>query len=134
MLTKMFLEHVMRRNKLEKWVTTGNLKGTRARGRQEKYLGNMVTWHNLDKNTDVIQNVGDQVREWTIVLPAWHMIMLITCSLKKKKQPLLNVMLLFFLSEYYWWHVGKPQKLPFMHKVWLSVLAHITGAFSVKTN
>ncbi|GFO00473.1 RNA-directed DNA polymerase from mobile element jockey [Plakobranchus ocellatus] len=56
-----FLDHVMRRGKLEHLVTTGKFEGKRSRGRQrEKIMDGLATWLGPGKVSDILAAVKDR--------------------------------------------------------------------------
>ncbi|GFO26776.1 UDP-glucuronosyltransferase 2a1-like [Plakobranchus ocellatus] len=56
-----FLDHVMRRGKLEHLVTTGKFEGKRSRGRQrKKIMDGLATWLGTGKVLDTLTAVKDR--------------------------------------------------------------------------
>ena len=56
-----FVGHIIRRDGLENLITTGWLKGRRARGRQrEKTLDGLTEWMGKDKVTDMLSFARDR--------------------------------------------------------------------------
>lgn len=56
-----FLGHIIRKDKPEQVVTTGNISEKRYRGRmREKILGNLLAWHGNMSVYQLIQAVGDR--------------------------------------------------------------------------
>ncbi|GFO42822.1 craniofacial development protein 2 [Plakobranchus ocellatus] len=56
-----FLGHMMRRGKLEHFVTTGKSEGKRSRGRQrEKIMDGLATWLGPGKVSDILAAVKDR--------------------------------------------------------------------------
>lgn len=50
------------RRKPKSFMPYGTLDGKRVRGKTNKYLEGLATWHNRDKHTDLVRDSGDWVR------------------------------------------------------------------------
>ena len=57
--TSRFIEHILRKGKLENIVTTDKINGRKDRGRQrEKMLDSLTKWHGRKSTTELIETVN----------------------------------------------------------------------------